>query len=340
MGEGKSMLPILFVAGLLFVAEEPAKIVPPESAKTEELKSSKKAFRKPEVKAGAKGAEKEEVKPNEDSKEEPKVPIAKPIPRKRAIPSPSSADSKKRLFEAEAKASKLIEENARLQQEIARSQGYATAPITTPHAALAELQAGNTRFVTGKRVRTLLAVQDSELRGTLAKGQAPFAIIITCSDSRLVDNIIFDQELGRLFTIREAGNSPDIQSLASAEYAAEHLGSKLVVVMGHTACGAIKAVAEAHGQPLPGNLWSLQAAMAGLLESTHEDPNAPAAEFYTRLSEVNAQRQAQAMLSRSEILRELAAAGKLKVLPALYELGSGQVRFLEMPVAKGGHGEH
>jgi carbonic anhydrase len=245
-----------------------------------------------------------------------------------------SPDTQKRLAEAEAKAARLAEENAHLQQEVAKAQGLASAPITTPDAALAELKAGNGRFISGKRVRTLLASQDADLRATLAKGQAPFAIIVTCSDSRLMDNLIFDQELGRLFTIREAGNSPDIQGIASAEYAAEHLGSKLVVVLGHTSCGAIKAVAESHGKPLPGNLWSLQAAMAGLLEACHEDPNLPASAYYTQLAEVNAQRQARAMLDRSEILRELVSGGKLKVLPAVYELGSGQVRFLELPAVK------
>jgi carbonic anhydrase len=270
--------------------------------------------------------------------EEPSKPKAGAAPRKKAPI--TSSDMHRRLAEAEATASRLAEENARLQQEMARSQGLSAGTIATPDGALKELKAGNARFVEGKRVRTLLSLQDADLRASLSKGQAPFAIVVTCSDSRLADNLIFDQELGRLFTIREAGNSPDIQGIASAEYAAEHLGSKLVVVLGHTSCGAVKAVADAHGKPLPGNLWSLQAAMAGLLESTPEDPNESAADYYTQLSEHNAQRQAQAMLARSEMLRELVKEGKLKVVPALYELTSGQVRFLELPASAGSHDEH
>jgi len=113
-----------------------------------------------------------------------------------------------------------------------------------------------------------------------------------------------------------------------------------VVVMGHSACGAVKAVAEAKGKPLPGNLWSFQAAMAGLLESTPEDPNELPNDYYKRLAEHNAQRQAQAMLDRSEILRELAAKGRLKIVPALYDLGSGEVKFLELPAPAGMHSEH
>lgn len=264
----------------------------------------------------------------------------KPAPRTAAKPAskpparkPPLSEEARRLAEAEAMAARLFENNARLQQEMAQVIGAPTKPVDTPESALAELKEGNGRFVAGKRVRTLLSMQDVDLRATLAKGQAPFAVIVTCSDSRLADNLLFDQELGRLFTIREAGNSPDIQGLASVEYALEHLGAKLVVVLGHTNCGAVKAVQEAHGHPLPGNLWSLQAAMAGLLESVHEDPNESPAEYRARLESANAQRQAQSILDRSEIVRHLAASGKVKVLPALYELTSGQVRFLDLPKA-------
>lgn len=269
---------------------------------------------------------------SEAPKHPPKAvkPASKPPARK---PVPVLSEEARRLAEAEAIAAKLLENNARLQQEMAKVLGAPFKAIETPEAALVELQTGNGRFTAGRRVRTLLSLQDTDLRGTLAKGQAPFAVIVTCSDSRLADNLLFDQELGRLFTIREAGNSPDIQGLASVEYAVEHLGSKLVVVLGHTGCGAVKAVQEAHGTPLPGNLWSLQAAMAGLLEAVHEDPNESPAEHRARLEAVNAQRQAQSILDRSEIVRHLVSSGKVKVVPALYELASGQVRFLELPKA-------
>ena len=333
------MLTMLFTLSLLLVPHEEAGKT--ESAPTAQVEVAKKA--PTTVKASKAHTEKDVETPKEDAapaaaKPEPKPesrPESRPIPRHRA-----AAPSGSRLAEAEARAARLVADNARLQQEMAKAQGVSFAEMATPAAALAELRAGNGRFVAGKRVRTLLALQDPDLRATLAKGQAPFAIIVTCSDSRLADNLIFDQELGRLFTIREAGNSPDIQGLASAEYAAEHLGSKLVVVMGHSACGAVKTVAEAKGKPLPGNLWSLQAAMAGLLESTPEDPNELPSDYYKRLAEHNAQRQAQAMLDRSEILRELAAKGRLKIVPALYDLGSGEVKFLELSAPAALHTEH
>jgi carbonic anhydrase len=199
----------------------------------------------------------------------------------------------------------------------------------TPAAALVELTTGNGRFMAGKRTRTVDTSHDAALRASLLKGQSPFAVIITCSDSRVPDSLLFDQEAGRLFTIREAGNAPDSQGIASVEYAAEHLGSKLVVLLGHTSCGAIKAVREANGKPLPGYLWAIQAGMAGLLETTPQDPNEDAKAHTARLEEANARRQAQALVDRSALLRELVEAEKLWIVPAVYHLDSGKVEFFK-----------
>jgi carbonic anhydrase len=233
---------------------------------------------------------------------------------------------------AGARLKALESENARLRLELAaKGTAAAVAPgaeAATPEGALAELQAGNSRFVLGARTRSQLGVNDPALRQALAKGQAPFAIIVTCSDSRLGENYIFDQELGRLFTVREAGNCPDIQGLASIEYAVEHLGSKLVVVMGHDSCGAVKAVKDSGPAILPGNLWSLQAGMTGLLESVHPEAGESAATHLGRLVQSNAERQARIVLGRSAIVQHLCASGKLKVVPAVYDLSSGQVKFL------------
>ena len=209
----------------------------------------------------------------------------------------------------------------------------ATGAAPPPDAILAELKEGNKRFVEGQRTRSMRSAEDPRVRELLAEGQHPLAVIVTCSDSRLADNLIFDQELGRLFTIREAGNCPDTLGLASAEYAVEHLGCAVVVVLGHTSCGAVKAVSEANGAPLPGNLWILQASMAGLLETTPRGSD-DMKTYQKRLASVNAARQSRAMLARSELLREKVADGSLRVVPALYDLASGVVTFL--PVAPAG----
>lgn len=204
----------------------------------------------------------------------------------------------------------------------------------SPGTALAELASGNARFVAGKRVRTLDTGHDAAMRASLTGGQSPFAVVITCSDSRVPDSLIFDQEAGRIFTIREAGNAPDLQGIASAEYAVEHLGSKVIILMGHTSCGAVKAVQEANGKPLPFNLWALQAGMAGLLESNPLDPNEDTKAYLGRLEESNARRQAQALFDRSPLLRELASGKKLWIIPAIYHLDSGKVHFFK-PLAPG-----
>ena len=221
--------------------------------------------------------------------------------------------------------------------------------ITTPEAALAELKAGNDRFVggeiteevkegkklvrrermVGKRARTLSTQQDPELREKLAEGQSPFAAIVTCSDSRAMDNLIFDQELGRLFTIRVAGNTPGTIGLASIEYAVKHLGSKIVVVMGHSRCGAVGAVADSRGKPLHGHMHAFQEHMAGLLDVVVRDPNETDTEYKGRLEKENAIRQAQAVYDRSEIIREFVDNGKTMVVPAKYDLRTGKVTFFD-----------
>jgi carbonic anhydrase len=266
--------------------------------------------------------------------EEPAVAAPRPVARvHRPAPAHAALVTGARtpdVIALDARAARLEAENARLRQQLSNG-GAPQAPILDPAGALRELVAGNQRFVEGARVRTLLSMQDAELRQSLAKGQAPFAVIITCSDSRLADNFIFDQELGRLFTIREAGNSPDTQSLGSVEYALEHLHAKIVVVMGHTGCGAVTAVSEAHGKPLPGNLWSLQAAMSGLLASTPEDPNEDAPAHLYHLVVNNAERQAQAVVDRSDLVRQLLAKHQVQVVPAVYDLASGKVTFLSAP---------
>jgi carbonic anhydrase len=264
-------------------------------------------------------------------------------PRKRVVkedvkkPKTAAAKATPAHSSGEARLKALEAENLRLKQELAAKNGgssnLAGSEGASPEGALAELKAGNARFTMGARTRSQMGFNDAALRQTLAKGQAPFAVVVTCSDSRLADNFIFDQELGRLFTIREAGNCPDTQGLASIEYAVEHLGSKVVVVMGHDACGAVGAVNKAGATPLPGNLWSLQAAMSGLLESVPHKAGESDAAHMAHLVETNAVRQAQVVLSRSAIVSHLCAEGKLKVVPAIYDLASGQVKFLNPVVA-------
>ncbi|MCL1894185.1 MAG: hypothetical protein FWG02_08135 [Holophagaceae bacterium] len=242
------------------------------------------------------------------------------------------------ITDAEREASVMLIANALYQAELAkRSQIISVDTINSPEAALAELEAGNIRFMKGWRVRTLMAAQDVDLRATLEKGQSPFAVVVTCSDSRAMDNIIFDQELGRLFSIRIAGNSPDTLGIASIEYAVEHLASKVVIVMGHTKCGAIGAVADAHGHPLPENMHIFQDLMKGLLEEVPRDPNESEEAYKDRLEKENAKRQAKAIYDQSNIVRELVDEKKIWLLPASYDLSTGLVTFFN-PIVGKSHG--
>jgi carbonic anhydrase len=135
------------------------------------------------------------------------------------------------------------------EEKHAKSTTAPTAKIATtkeevslsPDMAFAKLKEGNARFAKGK---PLHPDQSVETRQELSKGQKPFAVIVACSDSRLSPEIIFDQGLGDLFVIRIAGNTVGDAALGSIEYAVEHLGCQLVIVMGHDKCGAVKAAVE------------------------------------------------------------------------------------------------
>ena len=120
------------------------------------------------------------------------------------------------------------------------------------NTALQSLKAGNERFVTGNLLPKDTYAED---RKALCEGQHPFAVVLCCSDSRVVPEIIFDQKLGDLFVIRNAGNVIDKHVLGSIEYAVEHLGSSLVVVMGHSCCGAVTATRL--GEALPDNIMAI-----------------------------------------------------------------------------------
>jgi carbonic anhydrase len=172
-----------------------------------------------------------------------------------------------------------------------------------------------------------LSAQDPALRISLAGHQNPFAVIVSCSDSRTTDSFIFDQELGRLFSIRAAGNCVDIVGLGSIEYAVEKLGAKVVAVMGHTNCGAVSAVVDAKGEVLHGNMYIFQSLMAGLLTIAHRDPNELESDYKARLEQENAKHQAREIFDRSKIVRDKVNQNKIWLIPALHDLRTGQVWF-------------
>ena len=177
------------------------------------------------------------------------------------------------------------------------------------HHALKLLKEGNARFVSGQ-----LAPKDhyAEDRLKLSEGQHPFAVVLCCSDSRVAPEILFDQQLGDVFVIRNAGNVVDEDVLGSIEYAVEHLGSPLVVVLGHSSCGAVTAACQ--GGELPGHLVDIAKRIKPSIETNCcIDDNAKR----------HARKMAQ-LIEEDEIVHHVGA----KVVAAFYDLQSGKVEWL------------
>jgi carbonic anhydrase len=189
----------------------------------------------------------------------------------------------------------------------------------TAQESLKRLKQGNARFVVDKLDGKL---QNSSRRESLTGGQAPYAIILGCADSRVVPEFAFDTGLGELFVVRVAGNVANISSIASIEYAVAHLGTKLIVVMGHQSCGAVTA-AVAGGD----NGYNLNHLLA------HITPAIAASKEGATVDEVvkkNAELTVGELKNRSEIISNAIDKGDVKVVAAYYNLDSGKVDFLDV----------
>lgn len=192
-----------------------------------------------------------------------------------------------------------------------------------PDEALARLVAGNKRFVAG----TLTHGSNlAERREALVAGQAPFATILCCSDSRVPPELAFDQGLGDIFIVRVAGNFPDELVAGSIEYAVEHLGSHLVMVLGHQSCGAIKATYEAikTKKPLPKHLDTIEhligpGIMRVVLSKGSEDEAVRA----------NVHAAVAALQSTPPVISKGVANGTVRVVGADYHLGTGEVTLVD-----------
>jgi carbonic anhydrase len=203
---------------------------------------------------------------------------------------------------------------------------------TTAAAALTELRAGNARYVASHRTLSINTAHDADERRELARGQHPFAAVLTCSDSRVCPEFVFDQRPGSLFEIRNAGNLVDDDVMASFEYAVEHLHVPLLVVLGHTGCGAIQAVHEADGKPLPHHLRALQEHMAGLGEEMHHAHDDHSPDVLNRFARENARQQALILLRDSRPIHDAVRLGHARLVYALYNIESGEVEFADVSV--------
>lgn len=189
----------------------------------------------------------------------------------------------------------------------------------SPEAVLKALLTGNERFVAGTATRPHAG---HARRSELVEGQHPVAAVVGCADSRVAPEILFDQGLGDLFVVRVAGNVAEPGVVGSVEYAAEHLGTPLVVVLGHERCGAVKSTLDGAGED--GNLGSLVKDIRPAVASACRHASASCDAVHEGVH-LNARAQARNLLERSPLLRELVAAGKVRVVVATYDLASGRV---------------
>jgi carbonic anhydrase len=201
-----------------------------------------------------------------------------------------------------------------------------TQATMTPSKALSFLLDGNRRFVGNLRVNRNLLQQVNET----SAGQFPFAAILSCIDSRTSAELIFDQGLGDVFSIRMAGSVVTDDVLASMEFACGLAGSKLILVIGHTKCGAVKgACAGLQMGHLSGLLSKIRPAVEHVTGSAEEEGEASGT-FEDRVARENTRRQIGEILERSSILRELYEQGRIGLAAGMYSVDTGEVQMLDV----------
>jgi carbonic anhydrase len=206
----------------------------------------------------------------------------------------------------------------------ARSAAAATTQNLTPDSAFNELVAGNKRFANQK---TLGANRGVFRLREVAQGQKPFAAILGCADSRVPSEIIFDQGLGDLFVVRVAGNVATSEEIGSLEYGTLVLGAKVLLVLGHERCGAVKAAIE--NKPVPGRIGAIlehiQPAVTSTSGQSSDQVASTSAQSSDRLKDTtiaNIKNQI-AILKSSSVISELIASKKLKIVGGFYDLDTG-----------------
>ncbi len=193
----------------------------------------------------------------------------------------------------------------------------------TPQSALAELKAGNARFVAG---HPLARNQSADVKAT-ATGQYPFAVVLSCLDSRQPVEIVLDQGIGDIFSARVAGNVLNEDILGSLEFACKVSGAKLIAVIGHSNCGAIKgAVDSVELGNLTGLLAKIQPAI-GQVPAEVQPRNSKNLAFVDQVSEANVRLVLQQIRERSPLLREMLDNGQIGLAGGMYDLATGEVHF-------------
>lgn len=202
------------------------------------------------------------------------------------------------------------------------SRAAGAAAQISADAARTRLIAGNNRYLAGKPLR----LDHSRRREAVAPAQMPFAIVLGCSDSRVPPEILFDQGLGDIFTVRVAGNIADDLAIGSMEYAVEHFATPLIVVLGHERCGAVTAAVDAvaAGVTPPPHIASLVAAIRPVVEASRGMPG----DAVENAIAMHVRRTVAALRASGPVLADAVERGRLQIIGAEYHLASGRVGFM------------
>jgi len=195
----------------------------------------------------------------------------------------------------------------------------------TPSVALEILQDGNKRFVSNLKINRNLLQQANET----SDGQHPFAVILSCIDSRTSAELIFDQGLGDVFSVRIAGNIVNDDILGSMEFGCKVAGAKIIVVLGHTKCGAVKGACD---NVALGNLTGLIAKIKPAVEQeavTAENRNSSNGVFVENVAELNVSLSVKNILLKSPIIAEMVKNGDIGIVGGIHEITTGEVKFFE-----------
>tara|TARA_B100001093_G_scaffold120423_1_gene113175 strand:+ start:24491 stop:25120 length:630 start_codon:yes stop_codon:yes gene_type:complete len=202
-----------------------------------------------------------------------------------------------------------------------------TQALMTPEKALLSLKEGNERFQNRKREERNLIEQVKDT----SEGQYPFATVLSCIDSRVSAELIFDQGIGDIFSVRIAGNFVNTDILGSMEFACKLAGTRLIVVLGHTSCGAVKGACD---DAKLGNLTSMLAKIKPAVDSTTLPTdinirNSSNISFVNNVAVKNVELNIQNILNSSEVISEMVNNGEVKIIGAMYDVISGAVNFFE-----------
>ena len=195
----------------------------------------------------------------------------------------------------------------------------------TPSMALELLKEGNKRFINNLKVNRNLLQQANET----SDGQHPFAVILSCIDSRTSAELIFDQGLGDIFSVRIAGNILNEDILGSMEFGCKVAGSKIIVVLGHTKCGAVKGACD-HVEM--GNLTALLTKIRPAVDDeilTKENRNSNNSDFVENVATINVKRTVKSILERSPILKEMIESSEIGIVGGIHDITSGEVTFYQ-----------